>query len=250
MATMKGRARHLLGRLAGGRELGWLLLLVGITVGIWAFAGIADEVMEGNTHAVDRAVLLALRTPGDPADPLGPGWLEEVFRDVTALGGNVVLTLVTLGVAGFLALARRRREAGLIVAAVATGLALSFLLKSGFDRPRPDLVSHGTVVYTHSFPSGHSMLSAVTYLTLGALLARQQTRRRLKAYVLGMAVLLTGLVGLSRIYLGVHWPTDVLAGWAAGASWALLCWLVARAVGGRGGRGHGVAGVSTPEGDP
>jgi undecaprenyl-diphosphatase len=106
-------------------------------------------------------------------------------------------------------------------------MLLSTLLKLGFERPRPDLVPHAVVVYTASFPSGHAMLSAVTWLTLGALLMRVEPRRRVKAYVLALAVLTTLLVGASRIYLGVHWPTDVLAGWCIGAAWALMCWLAA-----------------------
>jgi undecaprenyl-diphosphatase len=106
-------------------------------------------------------------------------------------------------------------------------MMLSTGLKMGFERPRPDLVPHATQVYTASFPSGHAMLSAVTYLTLGALLSRVQRRRRVKAFFLGLALTLTLLIGLSRVYLGVHWPSDVLAGWCIGAAWASLCWFVA-----------------------
>ena len=114
-----------------------------------------------------------------------------------------------------------------VIAAVVGGTLLSTALKMGFERPRPDLVPHGTRIYTASFPSGHAMLSAVTYLTLGALLARVQKRRRVKALLLGLAILITLLVGMSRVYLGVHWPSDVLAGWCVGAAWAALCWFVA-----------------------
>ncbi len=209
------------------REL-LLLVVVALLAGsLWAFIGVADEVVEGDTHAVDEAILLALRTPGDRSDPLGPGWVEELGRDATALGGVGVLTLITLASVAFLLLKRQRRAALFVAAAIASGIALSFALKSGFDRPRPDLVPHGSLVYTASFPSGHSMMAALVYLTLGALLARLQPQRRLKAFVLLLAVLLTVAVGVSRVYLGVHWPTDVLAGWAAGAAWATACWLVA-----------------------
>ena len=153
------------------------------------------------------------------------GW--RVAREVTALGSTPVLTGVTLAAAGYLALVGLRSSALLVLAAVGGGTALSSLLKLGFQRPRPELVPHTIQVYTASFPSGHAMLSAVTYLTLGALLMRVQSRWTVKAYVLALAVLTTLLVGASRVYLGVHWPTDVLAGWCIGAAWALICWLVA-----------------------
>lgn len=212
----------------GRQELATLLGALLLAGAIWAFVEIADRVVEGRTGAFDKRVLLAMREPGHPQDPRGPRWLEEVLRDLTALGGIAVLTLLALASAGFLLFEGKRHAAVLLLVAVASGLGLSLALKSGFDRPRPDLVPHGSVVMTPSFPSGHSMMSAVTYLTLGAILARVQERRRLKAYLLGLALLLTFCVGVSRVYLGVHWPTDVLAGWTAGAAWALLCSLVAR----------------------
>ncbi len=158
---------------------------------------------------------------------MGPGWLEEAGRDFTALGGVSVLVFLTAVVVAFLSMQGKGHAAVFVVVAVASGVLLSTLLKLGFDRARPDLVPHGSIVYSASFPSGHSMMSAVTYLTLGALLARVQPRRRLKVFLLSVAVLLTVLVGVSRVYLGVHWPTDVLAGWTAGAAWASLCWMAA-----------------------
>jgi undecaprenyl-diphosphatase len=214
-------------RLTSYAEPKLLALLLTIAACGWIFVGLAEEVSEGETHAIDQALLLALRNPLDPADPLGPGWLEEVMRDVTALGSISVLGAITLAAAGYLLLLGRRNSSLLVLASVGGGQLFSSLFKLGFDRPRPDLVPHGTLVYTASFPSGHAMLSAVTYLTLAALLARVQPRRALKIYVLGLAVILTVAVGVSRVYLGVHWPSDVLAGWTAGAAWALGCWLVA-----------------------
>lgn len=209
------------------REVGTLLLVALVFGGGWAFLEVAEEVSEGEVQAIDRQAILALRVPEDPSDPLGPRWLEEAGRDMTALGGMGVLSLLTLAVAGFLWLGGKPHAALFVLVAVGGGIVLSTALKGFFDRPRPDLVPHGSYVYTTSFPSGHSMLSAVTYLTLGALLARVQARRRLKVYLLTLAVVVTLLVGVSRIYLGVHWPTDVLAGWSAGAAWALLCWVAA-----------------------
>jgi undecaprenyl-diphosphatase len=104
------------------------------------------------------------------------------------------------------------------------GTALNSLLKLVFARPRPDLVTPLTQVLTLSFPSGHAALSAIGYLTLGALLAQAQASRAIRIYFIVVAVALTLLVGVSRVYLGVHYPTDVLAGWCIGLAWAAICW--------------------------
>lgn len=198
-----------------------------IAMALVAFAGIAGEMVEGDTLHLDRAILVALRDPSDLSHPIGPRWLVEVARDVTSLGSTAVLTGMTLAITGYLMLANKRLAALLVVTAIAGGAILSILLKLAFLRPRPDFVLPGAGLVADSFPSGHAMLSAVTYLTLGALLARMQTRRRIKAYVIAWATLATVLVGVSRVYLSVHWPTDVLAGWCIGAAWALLCWIAA-----------------------
>lgn len=202
-----------------------VLALIAAMLGI--FGKIADEVMEGQTHAFDETILRALRNPGDLADPIGPAWLELAMRDLTSLGSFTVVALLTLVAIGYLVIDGKRAAALFVLVAIAGGVVLSEGLKHLFGRPRPDLVAHLVEVQTASFPSGHAMLSAVTFLTLGALLARIQGRRRLKAYVISVAILLTLLTGASRVYLGVHWPTDVLAGWCAGAAWAMGCWLLA-----------------------
>lgn len=209
------------------REIGPLAVILLIAAGIWGFGVLASEMLEGETGGFDRAVILALRNPADPSDPLGPRWFEEMARDITALGSMAVLTLVSLVVIGFLVMVRKTGAALLVAASVGGGTLLSILLKSAFERPRPDLVPHAVEVYTASFPSGHAMLTAVTYLTLGALLMRVQPRRRVKVYFLAVAAVVSLLVGVSRVYLGVHWPTDVLAGWCVGSAWAMGCWLAA-----------------------
>ncbi|MDW7774063.1 MAG: phosphatase PAP2 family protein [Desulfobulbaceae bacterium] len=206
------------------KVLATLLLIAG---GIWAFVELADEVIEGETQSLDQKILLLLRNGTDLSDPVGPLWFEEIMRDLTALGGFTILTMLSLAVIGFLLIQQKQGIAMFVAVSVAGGQMLSFLLKYGFDRPRPDLVPHGSFVMTASFPSGHSMLSAVTFLTLGGLLAQYMKKFRLKIYTLSISVLMTLLVGVSRVYLGVHWPTDVLAGWVAGASWALICWFFA-----------------------
>ncbi|UCD27932.1 MAG: phosphatase PAP2 family protein, partial [Planctomycetota bacterium] len=169
----------------------------------------------------------ALRDPNNPAQPIGPVWMAEVGRDLTALGGVAVLVLVTAIVGAFFGLTRRYPEMYFVFIAAIGGLLISVALKALVSRPRPDIVPHLSHVYTSSFPSGHSMMSATVYLTLGMLLARFVKQRRLKFYFLIVAVLLTCLVGTSRVYMGVHYPTDVLAGCLAGLVWALLCWLTA-----------------------
>lgn len=189
-----------------------------------AFGVIADEMREGETAAFDQAVARLFGAGG--TDPWGPGWLQEAGRDVTALGSLTILVLIAALAVGFLLLNRQRHAALFVTFSVASGAALSSLFKLAIDRPRPDIET-AVRVFTSSFPSGHATVSAVVYLTLGALLAHVTPDRRLAAFFLTAAIGLTVLIGLSRIYLGVHYPTDVLAGWALGTAWALLCWIAA-----------------------
>ncbi len=199
-----------------------------ISASLFGFLTIAGEMREGETHAFDDAILRALRSPTDPADPIGPFWVEAIMRDLTALGGYTVLSLILLLAVTFLLMKGKRASALMMAVAVVGGVILSNLLKIGFDRQRPDVVAHLVDVHSLSFPSGHAMLSAVTYLTLGALLARSERGIVMRAYFMGVAIVLTLLIGSSRVYLGVHYPTDVLAGWCAGSAWAFLCWWMAR----------------------
>lgn len=211
--------------LASVREVGPIAVLGIIALGVLGFAELADEVFERETHGFDTAVLTFLRMPEDTSTPIGPAWLLNAMTDITALGGYAVLTLVTLAAVMYRVARNDGFTAVLIAAAVGTGALLGNLLKLGFDRPRPDIVEHLTHATSSSFPSGHATLAAVTYLTLGALIARSQPRLSIKALVLGGAIFITVLVGFSRVYLGVHWPTDVLAGWCLGAAWAAFWWL-------------------------
>jgi undecaprenyl-diphosphatase len=211
----------------------FLVLLIPIA-GLWAFTWIAGEVGEGETRALDEQILMALRNPADPSDPIGPEWVEEMGRDLTALGGVIVLTLVTSVVAGYLAIRRHAGALAFLLVSTIGGLVISTLMKGWFNRPRPSLVAHLSHVESSSFPSGHSMLSAVVYLTQAALLSHLVRNVTVKIYFVVVAVVLTGLVGVSRVYLGVHYPTDVLAGWSLGLGWAALCWLAASALQRRG----------------
>jgi undecaprenyl-diphosphatase len=211
------------------RQEGFVLAAVLVAiVSLWSFVELTEEVLEGSTHAFDHWVILQLRRADNPAIPIGPSWLRRAGEEVTALGGVAVLWLIVLAVVGYLLQQRAYRALGLIVGATAGGSLLSSALKYLFVRERPDVALHLVTVHSSSFPSGHAMLSAVVYLTLGALLAQVVPRRANQVYFLTVALVLTLLVGLSRIYLGVHYPTDVLAGWAVGLTWALLCAVVAR----------------------
>ena len=194
---------------------------------LWAFGVIAHETARGDTSAFDRQVLLAFRDPSNPSVPIGPAWLQEAARDVTSLGSIVVLTIITLAAAAYLLLANRRGAALLMLFAVFGGMVLVELLKAIIARPRPDLLFHAVRVFTASFPSGHASLSAITYLTAGAILARSQPSFALRFYFATLASFITVLIGVSRLYLGVHYPTDVLAGWCIGSAWAIACWVIA-----------------------
>ena len=215
----------------------WLLKRVAISTlvaallvaaAIWGFVSLAGEVVEGDTTGLDTEILLLFRNPADLTDPIGPAWVEEIGRDMTALGGTSTLIMLTVFVVGLLWMQGNRRSMVLVAAAVGSGQLLDRFLKMGFDRPRPTLVPHGSYVYTASFPSGHAMMSAIVYLTLAILVARVQKRRWVRAYLIVSACLLTVMIGISRVYLGVHWPSDVLAGWTVGAAWAVAWWMVAR----------------------
>lgn len=211
-----------------------LISVLIVVAGLWAFVEIADWVVEGDSHAIDEMVLRSLRRPDQPELLRGPAWFAEAARDVTSLGGTSVLVIFTAAITGYLWLDRRRHAAMFLLAAVVSGALASWGLKSLFDRPRPDVVGPLAEVFTSSFPSSHSMVSAVVYLTLGAQLAASLPRRRLKVYVVTVGLVLAILIGLTRIFLGVHYPTDVLAGWAAGLVWAQLCWLAAKMLQSRG----------------
>lgn len=215
------RDRSELALLVGGVVL--LLLIV-------AISRLASEVFEGETLQFDKQILAALRDPVYPSRPIGPKWLLSVALDITALGSATVLGLSVLAVTGYLLLQGMWRTSAFVFLASFGGWFINGALKQLFQRPRPDVVPHLREVMTMSFPSGHALTSAVVYLTLGALLMRIAERRLVKLYCMLVAAAATILVGATRVYLGVHYPTDVLAGWLIGLSWALLCWIIERAI--------------------
>ncbi len=198
-----------------------------IACGLLSFIGLAEVIENKEPHSYDERILLAMREAGNPSDPLGPLWMEELGRDITALGGFTILTGLTLAAIGLMLLYGRPKLAVLTLVAITGGTQSAGWLKNLFDRPRPDLVPHGVYVSSASFPSGHAMMAAVVYLTLGVMLARTQTSRGVRLYLVSLSVIITLLVGFSRVYLGVHWPTDVLAGWMLGGAWAVTFGLIA-----------------------
>jgi undecaprenyl-diphosphatase len=203
-----------------------LISLLAIAALLFVFGFVALDVATRKPFGFDHCVILALRRSAKEPVPIGPPWLQEAARDVTSLGSIIVLVIITFAVAGYLFLARKPGVAWLMLIAVFGGLALNNFLKFVFARPRPDVVSHAPRVFTTSFPSGHATLSAITYLTIAALLARAYPFPILDLYFMLLAALLTVLIGLSRIYLGVHFPTDILGGWCIGTAWAIGCWVL------------------------
>lgn len=207
-----------------------VLLVAIVAAGIGAFLSIADEMGEGEIDALDTRLLLLLRNPADPSDPIGPTWLEETALEITALGGYPLIVLTLAAVIGYLLMAKKFGPALYVFLSVSTGTLLSQALKRFYDRPRPDIVAHLDVIHTASFPSGHAMMSTVAYLTLATLIVRLVDDFRVRAYVMTVAIAVSVLVGVSRVYLGVHWPSDVVAGWALGGAWASFSWLVVSAL--------------------
>jgi len=202
--------------------------LLGVAaLALLGFGLLADEVVEGDTLAFDRTVLLWFRQPGNMAVPVGPLWFQEAVRDVTSLGSFSILGIITVLAVLHLLLSGDRRLATYVGVAVLSGTIISSVLKVLFDRPRPD-IPDAPHVFTASFPSGHATLSGVVFLTLAALFATATPRLRLKIFYLSAGVFLTLLVGVSRVYEGVHYPTDVLAGWMIGSAWAIVCWIGAQ----------------------
>ena len=207
------------------REALAVAALMGLALLVASFIEIADDVAEGDTLAIDRSVLLALREVGRASDPIGPAWLTTAAADLTSLGSIAVLTLVVMVMVGLFVSLGHRRQASIMLLASLGGLAWSESMKALFNRSRPEEIYRVVEAVNASFPSGHTILSASVYLTLGALVSSFATKRRVRAFALVTAIIVAVLVGLSRVFLGVHWASDVLGGWCLGGAWALACWL-------------------------
>ena len=232
-APLRPSSLHTLWRFLRRFEARVLIGVILAAGAVWAFLNVADEMAEGETEAIDRRLIMLLRTPGDLNNPIGSKNVEEAVRDVTALGGTTLVIVVTLvSVLAFL-FHKKRIHALVMAVVVLAAWASSSATKALYGRPRPELVPHQAYVYSASFPSGHSTMSTTAFLTLAMLVASLEARRRSKALAYGLAAAVIVGVGFSRVYLGVHWPSDVLAGWCLGAAWALVGWVALRALGGQ-----------------
>jgi undecaprenyl-diphosphatase len=211
-------------------EIKVLISVFVIVTGTLIFVLIANEVNEGETKTFDLSILKSLRSNNNIHQPVGPEWVEFAMTDITSLGSGTVIVIVTVLVIGFLLLQKKYNFLWLVLGSTIGGALIVLGLKELMGRERPDIIFHLVYSTSFSFPSGHSMMSAVVYLTQASLLAQIQEKRSLKIYIITAALILAFLIGISRIYLGVHYPTDVLAGWSLGLAWASFCWFAARFV--------------------
>jgi undecaprenyl-diphosphatase len=212
--------------LVRGAEARPLLTILGLLAALWAFLAVTGEVRAGETSLFDRQILLAFRTPGDLGTPIGPRWVQESARDFTALGGFTALSLILVLAVVILILLDRRTQALIFGLTAVFAQGFGELVKHFIDRPRPEIVPHLDLVYSSSFPSGHALMSPAVYLTLVAVVAAGHPRPAIRWVLWTATVVLVIVIGVSRVYLGVHWPSDVLAGWTLGTAIALVASLV------------------------
>lgn len=214
------------GRIPSGvRDPPWLLAAGGaVATAVLLIALVGELIGRGSQFAFDRAILLAARGGTMHGTPVGPAWLVQAMVDVTALGGPIVLVIVVALTCGFLTIQRRWVTFWLVLGGTTTGSIAVALAKGLVARPRPDLTDHLVTISSASFPSGHAANSAIIYLTIATILMQIVEGRAARSYILITAALLVLAIGGSRVYLGVHWPSDVLAGWIFGTLWAIAWW--------------------------
>ena len=200
------------------------IALAALAGAVLIVALLGGTIARGTQFDFDHAIMLALRTAGDQSIPIGPSWLQGSMIDITALGGGTVLTLLVALTIGLLLASRHFLTAALVLGGTISGSLAISLGKAVVGRDRPALVDHLVEVASASFPSGHAGNSAIVYFTIALMVMQIVSRPAARWYIFGAAILLVGLIGFSRVYLGVHWPSDVLAGWGAGALWALAWW--------------------------
>ncbi|WJI61906.1 phosphatase PAP2 family protein [Mesorhizobium sp. C416B] len=206
---------------------GFLAVVAICAVSLLTFGFLVAEMRLDQIAEVDKRLLLSLRNPSDLSNPLGPVWFGEMVRDFTALGSTGVLVFVTAAGIGYMYAQGMVKEGVYLLLVVASGRVTDILLKYFVARPRPAIVPHIVTETTTSFPSSHAMMSAVVYLSIAVIVISDTNARKFaKVYFLSVAILLTSVIGASRVYLGVHWPSDVLAGWSVGVFWVTACWIL------------------------
>lgn len=225
---MNDLASKLLRVIASRIEITLLAVWIALAGAVWVFLAIGGEVREGDFSAFDRTILMALRQPGQPHQAIGPLWLTESMRDITALGGITLLVFVTVIAVIVLWAHARRREAWVFALSVVLAQLSSGLFKDLYLRARPSFAIYGDLPTSMSFPSGHSTVATATYFVLAVIIASVEPRRAMKELAFAVAALLALMIGISRVYLGVHWPSDVIAGWSLGAAWALFAAILLR----------------------
>lgn len=205
------------------RQPPWLIVAVGaVALGGLVLTAAGFLIDRGMQLSFDRAILLALHG--------GPRWLASAMIDITALGGPTVLVIVVAATLGLLAIQRHWLTAALVLGGTLSGSVVVGIAKTLVGRARPMVTDHLVAVSSPSFPSGHAANSATVYLTLALLIVQIVERRALRAYILLSTALGVTAIGCSRVYLGVHWPSDVLAGWSFGALWAIAWWATGAAI--------------------
>lgn len=205
-----------------------IIVIGGLAVVALMFIRLWSEIAEGDLASFDTAILLSFRQTGSLAEMIGPPWFQQTMIDITTLGGRTVLTLIIAGSACFMLMKHAYRLAALIVGATLSGSLIVAALKGFLARPRPLVVEQLVTETSMSFPSGHAANSAIVYLTIAIFFMRYEPKPATRYFVLGLAVLIVTAIGISRIAMGVHWPSDVLAGWLFGTTWACLWALIVK----------------------
>lgn len=180
------------------------------------------------TLSFDKTVLLSLRNKNNLSVPLFNTWLLPLMRGITFLGNSDSVTVITFLLAVYLIVKKEFGLLGIILAAIISGSLIDLFLKWYFARNRPEIVPHLVTAYYYSFPSGHAFISAVLYPAVAIIFIRITDNITVKTYITVITVLLVLLIGFSRIYLGVHFPSDVIAGWLIGLCWSSWLWILAK----------------------
>jgi undecaprenyl-diphosphatase len=202
-----------------------LIAVMLIAAAVLAFLRLGDAVRAGRTLDMDRSIILALRDPAHPGQPRGSFWTRDILHDLTALGGVAVLTLTVVISTIFLWVNGRRRHAAILLGTVLAATVVGELIRTAYNRPRPHLMAYGDYFSESSFPSGHSNIATVVWMTLALIVASLERTRVGKATALMAGGFICLTAGAARVYFGVHWPSDVLGGWILGSGWALAAWI-------------------------